>query len=625
MLAWDAPLFMSSALPPFVLGIDGGATHTSVVLADVRDQPLAEFRKGPANLRLLSDLDLGHLFADICRGLPPETVPSSIGIGLAGARTQEDKARIRHVAARIWRGIPCYATDDLETVLAAAPPPADPNWSARVVVLSGTGSSCYGRDRSGRTWRTGGRGHIIGDRGSACDIGLKAVRAVMAAYDRSEEWPPLGARLLAELLLNDPEDLVPWSLRAEKRDLAALSVPVFAAAEAGDALALSIVSEAAEALAADALACARHLMIPGEPGRTQFLFSGGVLTRQPAFAERLSGLLQERWPQSEIHTVERAGAWGAMRLAKALLLPHSSSSVAPPAPPLPQEHPSTQDTPVRLEDLIHSPTEQRNPASRDLDRMPLADAVTMMLGQDAAIPEAILTQRGAIVRVIERITQSFAEDGRLFYVGAGTSGRLGVLDASECPPTFRTPRDLVQGIIAGGDRALRQSVEGAEDDAAAGAEAIRSRRVTARDVVIGIAASGRTPFVWGALREARQVGAFTVIVAFNPRLPEILTPEWRPDEVIAPDLGPEVLTGSTRLKSGTATKLILNLFTTLALARGGKVIENLMIDVDPSNTKLRARALRILRELTGCTETVAGEALERSGWVVRDAYEELTA
>lgn len=611
---------MPAASPPFVLGIDGGATHTSVVLSDALDLPLAEFRKGPANLRLLSDLELGRLFVDIQRSLPSGTPLSAVGIGLAGARTAEDHARVRRVAARIWKGVPCHATDDLETVLAAAPAPIHPDWSARIVVLSGTGSCCYGRDRKDRTWRTGGRGHIIGDRGSACDIGLRAVRTVMAAYDRSEAWPELGAGLLAELLLNDPEDLVPWSMRAEKRDLAGLAIPVFAAAQAGDPMARTIIGEAAETLAEDALACARHLAMPDPRHPVQFLFSGGVLIQQQAFAEQLKALLTERWSGVEILSVERAGAWGAVVLARALL----DSVTTGIAPAFPVESKGESDTPVRLEDLVFSPTEQRNPASLHLDRMPLEEAVAMMLEQDAALPSAILKEREAIVRVIRRVTRAFSEGGRLFYVGAGTSGRLGVLDASECPPTFRTPRSLVQGIIAGGDRALRIAVEGAEDDSAAGAEAIRARRTGSRDVVVGIAASGRTPFVWGALRQARKQGAFTVILAFNPRLHEILTAEWRPDEIIAPDLGPEVLTGSTRLKSGTATKLILNLFTTLALAQGGKVIENLMVDVDPSNTKLRARAVRILRELTGCPEELAKGTLESCGWVVRDAYEEVT-
>jgi len=215
----------------------------------------------------------------------------------------------------------------------------------------------------------------------------------------------------------------------------------------------------------------------------------------------------------------------------------------------------------------------------------------------------------------EKITNAFASGGRLIYCGAGTSGRLGVLDASECPPTFRTPASLVQGIMAGGRQALWSAVEGAEDDEAAGIQAVVARAVTAQDVVIGISASGHAPFIWGCLAEARRRGARTVLVACNPAYRDhpLL------DRAILPDTGPEVLTGSTRLKAGTATKLVLNLITTLALARSGKVMSNLMIDLHPSNSKLRGRAIRIVRELTGVDEAAARAALESHGWVIRQA------
>jgi N-acetylmuramic acid 6-phosphate etherase len=223
--------------------------------------------------------------------------------------------------------------------------------------------------------------------------------------------------------------------------------------------------------------------------------------------------------------------------------------------------------------------------------------------------------------VIQALARAFRRGGRLFYVGAGTSGRLGVLDASECPPTFRTSPDLVQGIIAGGPNALWQSVEGAEDDADAGRRAISFRRIACRDVVTGIAASGTTPFVWGALREAKKRGATTVLLCFNPfvKIPRAL----RPTIVIAPNLGPELLTGSTRLKAGTATKQLLNMFTTLAMVRIGKVRSNLMIDVNPANVKLQDRAVRIVQELTGADYHAAQGALERGGWVVKKAAEQL--
>jgi len=257
-----------------------------------------------------------------------------------------------------------------------------------------------------------------------------------------------------------------------------------------------------------------------------------------------------------------------------------------------------------------------------LDKLPLADAITLMLSEEVKVPGKVLAERSELERAIRAIVRSFLRGGRLFYIGAGSSGRLGVLDASECPPTFRTPPEMVQGIIAGGQKALWQSVEGAEDDAAAGGREIKSRRVSSRDVVVGIAASGTTPFVWRALQEAKQRRASTVLICFNPflKIPRAL----RPSIVIAPNLGPEVLTGSTRLKAGTATKLILNLFTTLAMVRLGKVRSNLMIDLHPSNAKLRRRAVSIVRELTDADAARAEAALERSGWVIKTAIARLS-
>jgi N-acetylmuramic acid 6-phosphate etherase len=200
---------------------------------------------------------------------------------------------------------------------------------------------------------------------------------------------------------------------------------------------------------------------------------------------------------------------------------------------------------------------------------------------------------------------------------------LGVLDASECPVTFCSDPEQVQGIIAGGRPALWRSIEGAEDDAAAGAEAMQTRAVNRRDVVVGIAASGRTPFVWGALREARRRKATTVLMCFNPYLQ--IPPAIAPDIVLAPDLGPEILTGSTRLKAGTATKMLLNMFSTLGMVRAGKVVSNLMVNVKPTNVKLRDRAVRIVQELTGADYSAAEQALRASRWVIRVALRRLSA
>lgn len=258
-----------------------------------------------------------------------------------------------------------------------------------------------------------------------------------------------------------------------------------------------------------------------------------------------------------------------------------------------------------------------------LDKMPLESAIRLMLTEESRVPVKLLAIRRQLGRAVRLIVKGFQRGGRLFYVGAGTSGRLGMLDASECPPTFRTPRDMVQGIIAGGPKALRQSVEGAEDDAGAGADAIKLHNIKAKDVIVGISASGTAPFVWGALGEGRRRRATTILLCFNPHLQ--VHGSVQPTLCLAADLGPEVLTGSTRLKAGTATKLVLNLFSTLAMVQLGKVRSNLMIDLNPSNRKLRKRAVRIVQELTGVTQDLAKRNLERSHWVVKQAVTGLLA
>lgn len=223
--------------------------------------------------------------------------------------------------------------------------------------------------------------------------------------------------------------------------------------------------------------------------------------------------------------------------------------------------------------------------------------------------KAVEKETDNIAKAINLIVASFKNDGRLFYVGAGTSGRLGVLDASECPPTFGTYPDLVQGIIAGGDQALRRSIEGVEDNPEDGAKVIREHNITARDVVMGITASGRAPYVIGALQEARRLGAKTILFSCN-QPPELMSNFV--DVFITPVVGPEIITGSTRLKSGTATKLVLNMLTTISMIKMGKVYNNLMVDVQAWNAKLVDRAKRIISEVAGVSYETAGEFLEKA-------------
>lgn len=260
-------------------------------------------------------------------------------------------------------------------------------------------------------------------------------------------------------------------------------------------------------------------------------------------------------------------------------------------------------------------TERRNIASRDIDQLSTLGIVDLINAEDRRVAAAVGRQRRKTAAAVEMIATALTAGGRLIYVGAGTSGRLGVLDASECPPTFGTRPWQVQGIIAGGRRALVRAVEGAEDRAADGAAAIDRRRVGRRDVVVGIAACGLTPFVRAAIRRARRRGAGTVFVTCAPEVAR----EVKTDVTVTAVVGPEVVTGSTRMKAGTATKLVLNTLTTAAMIRMGKVYGNLMVDLRATNAKLRDRSWRIVAEVTGLDRRAAGALLARAGGTVKVA------
>lgn len=263
--------------------------------------------------------------------------------------------------------------------------------------------------------------------------------------------------------------------------------------------------------------------------------------------------------------------------------------------------------PENLSKLI---TEARNPSSIDIDLKSTDDIVQIFNDENRHVLAAVESESSSIVQGADLITTVFREGGKLFYIGAGTSGRLGVLDASECPPTFSTDPSMVQGVIAGGDRALRQSVEGAEDLPHAGAGAIRGHGVTNRDVVVGIASSGRTPYVLGALAEAHQIGAKTIFICCAPPAGNLTT---FVDVFITPIVGPEIVTGSTRMKAGTATKLVLNMLTTISMIKIGKVYNNLMVDVRASNAKMIDRGSRIVMEVAGTDYETARAAIECAG------------
>jgi len=264
-----------------------------------------------------------------------------------------------------------------------------------------------------------------------------------------------------------------------------------------------------------------------------------------------------------------------------------------------------------MDDLSSLPTEARNAATENLDSLAPLEFARAMHQADAEAVAAVERELPRIAQAIEALSTRLEHGGRLFYLGAGTSGRLGVLDASECPPTYNTPLEMIQGLIAGGDVALRRSVERAEDDESQGRRDLEQHGFCAKDVLVGIAASGRTPYVLGGIRYARELGALTIGLSCVPESAVARAAEL----AITPATGPEVVTGSTRMKAGTATKLVLNMLSTGTMVRLGYVYGNLMVNVQPTNVKLRDRAARIIATITGLSYSDSAALLERAGSV----------
>ena len=469
----------------------------------------------------------------------------------------------------------------------------------------------YGR-HGGRTIRVGGWGHLLGDHGSGYWIVQRTLQAVLREFDRTGRPSAALRKVLRALCLNSANQLIDWMQRATKAEVAALAPEIGSDDRA-------VLVEAAQQLAADCAAVAKKLRLP----HPIVMLTGGVLAHHRGFRRLLAMEIRRRLPRARIGQPQYESAYGTLLLAIAhgaggcfdKLSTSSAPSNSAGGRGLPAAGGAEGDQGSSRAAQHHyglSLTEQRNPRTMDLHRRTVPQLIDTMLDEEARVIPSLRANKRAINRAICAIVTAFKRGGRLFYVGAGTSGRLGVLDASECPPTFSTSPDMVQGIIAGGVNALYSAVEAAEDDAGAGAEAVRFRNVGRRDVVVGIAASGSTPFVLGALDEAKRRGARTFLLCFS--IP--LTTHHSPLTILT---GPEVLTGSTRLKAGTATKIVLNMLTTISMIRLGKVVSNLMVDVKPNSEKLRARACRIVATLQSCSEAEARHRLQRVNWRVKSA------
>lgn len=576
--------------PPRVLGIEGGGTKTEWVWLDEGGRELSGGSLPAANLRLIGDEALRRIF-----GLLPREATHA-GVYLAGCGNEEDRRRLAALAREIWPAAAISVGSDRESGFAAAFGDGD-----GIAVIAGTGSAVTGRC-AGRSDKAGGWGQLLGDKGSGYQLAVSALRFVLANYDISRTSDLLGQGILRTLALNRLEDLVNWAAQADKMSVAKLAPVVFEAAKAGHREMTATVQNGARILAEYTRAVAQRL----ECAAPEIALMGGLFEHHREYAEFFKDYMSELLPGASVAVCTRSGALGAAWLAGRV-------GLAPGDAPAPEA--------IDLAELAAAPTEQRNPRSGALETLATADLVSLFVSEEDEVARALRETRPALVAGVDLIAEALRAGHRLFYAGAGTSGRLGVLDASEIPPTFSAAPELVQGIIAGGVRALHSAVEGAEDQFEGGAESVTGRGVRAGDVVCGITASGRTPFVLGALRQARRLGARTMLLTCNPAR----THGERWDVEIDLGTGPELVTGSTRLKAGTATKVALNILSTCAMVRLGKVRGNLMIDMNASNAKLRDRAIRQVCELSGLSYESARERLVRAGWSVRVALENAPA
>ena len=592
-----------------ILGVEGGGTKTAWVLVEtVADTSGSEFlildhgKLPPSNFRLTTPERLRSILGEL-----PKQIDRA-GVFLAGCATEEDRRSLEQICLEVWPNAKIVTGSDRDSGLAAALDHGD-----GIVVNAGSGSSVTGR-RGDRIERAGGWGHILGDAGGGYFLSIQALRLILREHDLHHSEMQFTAKILHALSLNNFDELVRWVQTADKMEIAMLASVVFEAATGGDTRMMEIIEEGARVLCeyTEAVASRLHLLAP------KVALIGGLFYRDSLYMHAYRRKLKKNLPDARVTIAERDPELGAAWLATEAC-DHAAFHLEP--------------SQSEIDNLAAALTEQRNPSSENLEKMSARELVEVFVEEEKFVQEALRVAVGELTKAIEIVAESLRNGGRLFYVGAGSSGRIGVLDASEIPPTFGAPRDLVQGVIAGGVTALYHSAEGAEDQESAGALALDERKIKGVDVVIGITASGRTPFVLGALARAKSLGAKTILLTCNPHC------SHRPvagsgdgpqrhgyrdvDLVITLAVGPEILTGSTRLKAGTATKVALNIISTGAMVALGKVHGNLMIDLHASSTKLRDRAVRVLAELAQCDYHSARNLLEANDWNLRAALGKL--
>jgi len=571
----------------FVMGVDGGGSKTAAVILDERGQVLGRGHSGSSNYHLVGLEGMKNALSKAMAGASQQARIrmnrlAAMTWALAGAGRPADVQRLKATQAELLPGIPGEVVVDALPVLVGGA-----GVRCGIALIAGTGMIAYGENARGDRFKSGGWGHFF-DQGSGYGLAQQALRAVVLAADGRDLPTDLSARILDFLKLAAPSELVDWVYAPERSiaEVAALAPVLLDAAEAGDLVALDVVAAGADALANAVDATARHLGLWEQP--FPLVMAGGLLLTHDFYREVLVQAVHTRVPNARPMQPRADAAVGAALLALESL-----------------GHPLEEKT--RLPEAMGNSwaSEHRNVLTRDLDLFPTLQMLGLMHLADRQAVASVRPNLPTIAKTVDAIAARMSRGGRLIYIGAGTSGRLGALDASECPPTFNTEPDQVIGIIAGGEKALSSATEAAEDDREAGRQAIIEHQIGSTDSVVGIAASGRTPYVAGALAEARSRGALTAVVICNLPAPLAEMAEY----VIAPLVGPEIIAGSTRLKAGTAQKLVLNMLSTGVMVRLGKTFSNLMVDVRQHNAKLRERARRIVAHACGIGEAEAAAAL----------------
>jgi N-acetylmuramic acid 6-phosphate etherase len=582
------------------VGVDAGGTKLRAAVVRSSGELVAHFEAPGTNLAIDGFAVAASRIADPVRQALAERRAMSVVVGIAGASNHFLARALERELAHRLDAKRVRVRADAVALLEALP--KDGN---RLVLAAGTGAVLFGRDRSGKLYRVDGWGPTAGDAGSGYYIGRRALDAALRGHDGRAKRPSFGRALLSELAIVHPERDIAnlYADRSSQARVAALVPLVVRAAERGDRLAQQILEDAGNELGSMLAAIVARM--PRAPAT--LTLTGSLLRHVPQLRERVLQAAADLSMRIDAGTMipEAILVLNALRLAKVAISDAQRNALLE---KLARHEPRRVERAARREAV--SVTEAVNPATASFSFESPERMVALMNAEDQRVAPTVARILPQLARAVEQISARLERGGRMIYVGAGTSGRLGVLDASEVPPTFGEDPNRIQAVIAGGARALSQSVEGAEDRADAGESEMTRLRVGPKDAVVGLSVSGSAPFVLGAIRAAKKKRALTLAITCNGES-KLAASVALP---LVVEVGPEVIAGSSRLKAGTAQKLILNILSTCTMARLGRVTGNLMTHVATSNQKLRARATRIASEVLGVSEAEAKARLRRADW-----------